>query len=242
MVNIKVLIADAGLGSRSGLNYPKTLFSVQGKPILIHLLEVLKNIDVQPTVIVSPDGHDSVMECLERNKFSAHLIIQPEPLGMGDAVLQFRNSPAFRNSEHILLVWGDIPFIQPQTVAALIREHEENNNDFSLVTKEVDAAYTLVNRNKKGEITGINETRETKNATPHYGERDIGLFLFRKEPVFDLLEQDLVGKYGQVTGEHGFLYIVQHLASQGFRVQGLPVATDLDLVSFNTMKDLKSFI
>ena len=35
MVNIKVLIAAAGLGSRSGLNYPKTLFSVKGKPILI---------------------------------------------------------------------------------------------------------------------------------------------------------------------------------------------------------------
>jgi bifunctional UDP-N-acetylglucosamine pyrophosphorylase / glucosamine-1-phosphate N-acetyltransferase len=242
MTNIKVLIAAAGLGSRSGLSYPKTLFPVKGKPILIRLLELLKHIDTQPTVIVSPSGYDSVMNCLERSKFSAYLVIQPEPLGMGDAVLRFRNSPAFKNSEHILLVWGDIPFIQQQTVAALIEAHEKNNNDFSLVTREVDAAYTLVKRDTKGEVKGVDETRETTITTPHSGERDMGLFLFRKEQVLDLLAQNLVGKCGQTTGEHGFLYIIQHLVSQGFKVQGLPIATELDIVSLNTLNDLKSLI
>ena len=221
MDNIKVIIAAAGLGTRSGLSYPKTLFPVKGKPILIRLLELLKHIDAHPDVIVSPSGYDSVMQCLEQNKLSAYLIIQPKPLGMGDAVLQFTNSPDFISSENILLVWGDIPFIQKQTLTTLIKVHDENNNDFSLVTREVEVAYTLVKRNTRGEIEGVDETRETSSTAPHSGERDIGLFLFRKEPVFDLLTQNLAGKYGQTTGEHGFLYIIQHLVSEGFKVQGL---------------------
>jgi bifunctional UDP-N-acetylglucosamine pyrophosphorylase/glucosamine-1-phosphate N-acetyltransferase len=242
MADIRGLVAAAGSGSRSGLSYPKTLFPVRGKPILVRILELLKHIDAQPTIIVSHKGYAPVTECLEQNNFSANLTIQPEPLGMGDAVLRFKNSPVFKDTENVLLVWGDIPFIQQQTVETLIRIHMESNNDFSFVTSKVDAAYTLVKRDERGEISGVDETREKKITTPQPGERDIGLFLFRKEPVFDLLAQNLIGKYGQATGEHGFLYVIQHLASQGFKVQGLPIATELDLVSLNKMDDLKSFI
>ena len=242
MVKIRGLIAAAGSGSRSGLTYPKTLFPVKGKPILVRILGLLEHVDAQLTIIVSPKGHDAVVKCLDEHKFSANLVVQPEPLGMGDAVLRFKNSPSFKDAEHVLLVWGDIPFIQQSTVAELVKAHVGNNNDFTLITRVVDEAYTLVKRNEEGCVVGIEETREAKNISPQPGERDIGLFLFRKDPVINLLEQELAGKYGQVTGEHGFLYIIQHLALQGYKVQGLPIATELDLVSLNAMEDLKSFI
>lgn len=242
MVEIRALVAAAGRGTRAGLPYPKTLFPIQGKPILVRIAELLAPYDAQPTIIVSPEGEQPIRQCLSQNSMCAHLVVQPEPFGMGDAVLRFTDSPAFAEVEHVLLVWGDIPFLQPETVAAMVDAHIQHNNDFTFATCAVDSAYTVVSRDAAGQVTGVVETREQGIADPQVGERDIGLFIFRKQPVFDLLRADLTGKWGQSTGEHGFLYVVRHMAERGYRVQGLPIATELDLVSLNALKDIEAFL
>lgn len=237
MAELRVLIAAAGTGSRAGLPYPKTLHPVLGKPILIRLLETLRPIDAEPTVIVSPAGRREVEGCLADHGMGAFLVEQAAPTGMGDAVLRFADSPAFATAEHVLLVWGDIPLLEPSTVEGLVRAHLAHGNDFSFATRLVDKAYTVVERNPDGRVAALIETRETGGA-PAAGERDIGLFIFRVAPVMELLAQELDGARGRVTGEHGFLYIVGHLARRGFKVEALPIATERDLVSLNSLADL----
>lgn len=242
MDNLSVLIAAAGKGLRAGLPYPKTLFPIHGKPILVSIHELMSRWDACPTVIVSPSGYDQVASCLAQYKLAAHLVIQPEPRGMGDAVLRFTDSPAFSGTEHVLLIWGDIPFIQPQTVTGMLNAHQRNNNDFTFVTRYVDNAYTIVVRDENGCVIDVVETREAGSKVSQPGERDIGLFVFRKQPVFNLLRAELPGKWGKTTGEHGFLYVIKHLVAFGYRVEGLPIATEMDLVSLNTMKDIEKFL
>ena len=111
--SIKCLIAAAGQGTRSGLPYPKTLFSIKNKPILVRICELLRSYNDTPSVIINPLWEDKINQSLEQHQLNAELIYQNEPLGMGDAVLQYENSPSFHNTEHVILVWGDIPFIQP---------------------------------------------------------------------------------------------------------------------------------
>jgi bifunctional UDP-N-acetylglucosamine pyrophosphorylase/glucosamine-1-phosphate N-acetyltransferase len=242
MAELRVLIAAGGRGVRAGLPYPKTLYPVQGKPILVRIHELLAGLDSSPTVIVSPSGRADIEACLKNHGLQAHLVAQVQPLGMGDAVMQFRASPAFESAEDVLLVWGDIPFIQPQTVSAMVEAHRNAGNAFTLATRAVDSAYTVVSRDTQGKLLRVVETREHAGMTPRAGERDIGLFVFRKKPVFDLLPLDLPGKFGSVTGDFGFLYVIEHLVNRGFRVDGVPVATELDLVSLNSMKDIESFL
>ena len=237
MAEAKVLIAAAGSGSRAGLPYPKTLHPVMGKPILLRLFDLLVPIDPRPTVLVSPSGREEIAQCLGAAGRQAELVEQPRPTGMGDAVLCFRDAASFAGTEHILLVWGDIPCIQAETIAGLCRAHFTEGNDFTFATRLVDQAYTVVDRDRDGRVTALIETRES-GATPAPGERDIGLFLFRKQPVFELLAAGLPGSRGSATGEHGFLYIVAHLARAGYRVAALPIATELDLISLNRLSDL----
>jgi bifunctional UDP-N-acetylglucosamine pyrophosphorylase/glucosamine-1-phosphate N-acetyltransferase len=242
MAELHVLIAAGGKGSRAGLTYPKTLYQVRGKPILVRIHESLAHLDTSPVVIVSPSGQRDVAECLARHDIRAELVVQAEPRGMGDAVLQFESSSAYRSANDVLLMWGDIPFIQRDTVTSVVDAHFESGNDFTLATRKVESAYTIVERDGNGDVLRVTETREMGAVAPRPGERDTGLFVFRKEPVFGLLKQDLPGKYGKATGDHGFLYVVEHLVAKGCRVQGLPVATELDLVSLNSIKDLEAFL
>jgi bifunctional UDP-N-acetylglucosamine pyrophosphorylase/glucosamine-1-phosphate N-acetyltransferase len=240
--SLRVLVAAAGRGTRAGLPYPKALFPILGEPILIRIAKLLAPYDNEITVIASPDGEESIRQCLDKNGINFQLVVQPKPLGMGDAVLRFLASSAYENAEHVLLIWGDIPFIQPETVAAMVVAHETQGNDFTFVTRQVDSAYTIVSRDTIGNVVGVVETREAGICQPQMGERDIGLFVFRKSVVLDMLREDLPGKLGLTTGEHGFLYIIHYLVLRGLRVVGLPLGTELDLVSLNSMKDINAYL
>jgi len=240
--NIRVMVAAAGRGTRAGLPYPKTLFPLQGKTILQRILELLESYDRQPTVIVSRDGEAPVRESLQASGLSAHLVVQPEQRGMGDAVLLFEQSPASAATDHLILVWGDIPFIQPATVSAMVDAHLEHENDFTFATRLVDSAYTVVSRDPEGKLIGVVETRESGITVPQSGEREIGLFIFRSSPVMHALRENLSGKWGKSTGEHGFLYIIAHLVSAGLRVEAIAIATELDTVSLNSMNDIDAYL
>ena len=47
---------------------------------------------------------------------------------------------------------------------------------------------------------------------------------------------------GVSTGEHGFLYIIAHLASTGYKVEALSIASDLDIVSLNSLQDIDAYL
>ena len=241
MAKTCALIAAAGRGSRAGLPYPKTLFEVHGKPILIRVAEALLPHADSLVVIVSPEGAEPIRQALAEAAITAELVIQDEPRGMGHAVLASAAAAAVATAENLLLAWGDIPFFQPATVAAMVDAHCDLACDFTLASALTDSAYTIVSRDGQGTVTGVIETREA-GLEPTAGERDIGLFVFRREPTFDALRQDLPGKFGKGTGEHGFLYAIGHLAAAGYRVEAVPVATELDLVSLNRLGDLQGFI
>lgn len=239
MSDYSVLIAAAGNGSRSGLPYPKTLHPVRGKPILIHLLYLFSSFSSSSSVVVSPKGKNQIHECLKKSNLHPHLLTQSSPKGMGDAVLQFTHSPDFNSTKNLILVWGDIPFIQEETVSEMIRIHEIHENDFTFPTRIVDSAYTYVLRDEKNRLAEVVETRELGIEKPSYGERDIGLFVFKKDLVIDMLQMELQSKYGQESGEHGFLYIIKELIIQGAKVEALPIATEKDLISLNYIEDIQ---
>ena len=242
MAEISVLIAAAGVGSRAGLPYPKTLFPIKGKPILVRLAELLAPFDAKPTVIVNEDGKEQIKQCLLKNNIQAQLVLQSMPRGMGDAVLCIDNSEEFANSEHVLLVWGDIPFLKQETLETMIKHHLEQDSDFTFASRIVDKAYTVVLRDKSGNVTHLIETREEGITDLGPGERDIGLFIFRRSLTLQALREELPNKWGKSTGEHGFLYIIEHLVSKGLRVEALPIAQEIELVSFNNMEDLSPYL
>lgn len=237
---LAVLIAAAGKGSRSGLSYPKTLYSIKGIPIIVRQLEVFSKYDFSPTLIVSPSGKNQIKEKISQFDKNAYFVCQEHPNGMGDAVLQFLHSPAYERAEHIILSWGDIPFIQQSTIDRLVKEHFIKNNDFTFPTKLVNAAYTQVTRDSNGNVEEVIETRGSANDIIP-GERDMGIFIFKKQLVMDQLQEEVNNKYNSENNEHGFLYVIGELVKKGLQVEALNIATELDLISLNKISDLGHF-
>ena len=239
---LQIIIPAAGRGSRAALPYPKCLFPVRGVPIIQRLVETLTPFDPNPLIVTSPDGHDEIANALACTSATPMTTVQHMPKGMGDAILTaLRSLEPHSASLNALVVWSDIPFLNAQTVRAMLQAHMDHQNALTFVTAVTDSAYTRVERDAAGAVVSVTETRESGEPVTR-GERDIGLFVFQVEPMRRLLAEELQGKYGTGTGEHGFLYVIKHLVARGYRVEGLPIATPEELVSFNALSDIAAYL
>lgn len=241
--DISSVIVAAGKGTRSGLDYPKCLFQIKNKAILEHLLENFSFLGDETKIIVSLDGQQPIKEYLSKTNYKASTIIQKNQLGMGNAILQI-DSISQSLKDHILLVWGDIPFIKRKTIESLIEHYFHENNDFALVTHHTKNPYTIVKRNAMGEIIRVIESHEIMNFQVDASdtEREIGLFLFKKDLVLRYLKMNLEGKFSKKSNEHGFLYVIQHLVNDGFKVGSVLATSAKESISFNSISDIKGLI
>lgn len=238
---LRIIIPAAGKGARSGLSFPKTLQIVDGLPILVRLLDTLRRFDPCPAVIVSPSGKEQIEAAIDGHGKSAELIVQNEPRGMGHAVAQFRQSPNFCATDELLVIWGDMLSLTAELIQRCIVKFQIDRADFAFPTSKQSPCYTCVNRAPDGSVTRVLEKREFGSALPEEGEADCGIFIFRKEPLFTILQDHEAELIGPTTGEINFLPTIGALANRGYNVQAYPIACDGDSFSFNSPDDLDAF-
>ena len=235
-----VLIPAAGRGLRSGLLYPKSLYKIYNKSIITRILELFKNYNLKYKIVINPKDISSFKK--ETKKFNKKIeyLFQNKPLGMGDAVLKIKNSKDYSKIKNILLIWGDIPFIQKSTINKLINFHFKNNNDFTLVSANVSKPYTLIKRNNENKIISVIEMKNVKKK-PKTGEREVGVFLFKKKYVISALSQIKKINNSKFTKENefGFLQSIGFLYKKLLKIESLEITNIRETKSLNFLSELK---
>ena len=157
---------------------------------------------------------------------------------MGNAILQYKKSKFYKDTDDILLVWGDVPFRENPALKKLIKFHFKHRNTVSILSTFVQNPYTFIKRNKKGKIIKVIETNKTKNKYK-YGERDIGVFVINKNIVFKYLNKSYIQKKYEKK-EYGFLQIFETIVKNKYKVESLPIATSKkESKSLNYIEDIK---
>lgn len=234
---ISILIPAAGKGSRSKLNYPKTLFKINNLTILERIIKNTKFLNSNISIISSLEGKYKILKKLKDKKIKSEIIIQKIPNGMGNAILQYKKSKFYKDTNDILLVWGDVPYVKKSSFKKLINFHYKNCNTVSILSNFVRNPYTFIKRDKKGKIIKVIETNVTKNKYK-YGERDIGVFVINKNIVFKYLNKSYMQKK-HTKKEHGFLQIFNTIVKNNYKVESLPIATSKESKSLNYIEDIK---
>ena len=228
---ISVLIPAAGLGKRSNLGYPKSLYKVKRIHIIVRILKKVIKYDKNPTIVINKKYHFLFESTLNSFKFkNIKYLFQNKPTGMGDAVLQFKKSYKFNSTENILLVWGDIPYISRKSINKLIHEHVSKSNFMTILSLFAKSPYTLINKDDNDNVVEILESYKN-NKNFQFGERDIGIFIFKKKLL----------KYLNIKSknkEHNFLYVVNKLYKKNYKIKSLSIASNKEAISLNYIKDL----
>jgi bifunctional UDP-N-acetylglucosamine pyrophosphorylase/glucosamine-1-phosphate N-acetyltransferase len=155
------IVLAAGEGARMRSDRPKVLHEVAGRSMLAHTLStVLEGAAGDVVVVVGPDRDSVAAEALKIAP-GAKIVIQPERRGTADAVLTAREQIA-EGYDDILVVYADIPFIKPATLAALRAELAQGADVVGLGFEAADpTSYgRLIERD--GRLIAI---REHKDAT-----------------------------------------------------------------------------
>ena len=50
----------------------------------------------------------------------------------------FEKSKYFKKADQVIVIWGDMPFIKLRSIKKLIKIHELNNNDFTLLQLKIE--------------------------------------------------------------------------------------------------------
>ena len=136
---LNVVVLAAGRGKRMHSDLPKVLHRLGGRPLLGHVLASARQLDPGRIVVVCGHGAESVQAAFAGE--AVHWVEQEPQLGTGHAVLQA--APHLDDGNPTVVLYGDVPLIRPQTVAALVREA---GSGLAVLTVELDdpSGYCLL--------------------------------------------------------------------------------------------------
>jgi bifunctional UDP-N-acetylglucosamine pyrophosphorylase/glucosamine-1-phosphate N-acetyltransferase len=158
-MKLGVAILAAGMGKRMRSRLPKVLHPLAGRPMLVHVVAAAARIGAERTVVVYGHGGEQVRAAMAGE--GCEWVEQAEQLGTGHAVMQAM--PLLRNMDRVLVLYGDVPLVDPNTLARLIETSK--NSGLGILTAILDdpTGYGRIIRDATGRIL---RSVEQKDATP----------------------------------------------------------------------------
>lgn len=117
---IAAIILAAGKGTRMKSDLHKVLHPIAGRPMLLHLMASVDELNPAKKVVIVGDKADQLEAALAG---SAELAVQDPQLGTGHAVQQGEAAlTGFANEGggDVLILYGDVPFVPAATMQAMI--------------------------------------------------------------------------------------------------------------------------
>ncbi len=185
------IIVAAGKGTRAratGLEVPKPLALVAGKPAIVHVLNNVRSAlgrTRPPLVIVSPETEAAVREALAGEEVT--FVLQPAALGTGDAV--FSAHEQMRNFQGLaFVVWSTQPAIRSITMQRTVRLATLfDDYEMVLPTTLKNLPYAPLQRDEDGRVRSASETHLEAAEIPVFGETNMGLFVLKSQTMFEIL-------------------------------------------------------
>ncbi|MEX2291354.1 MAG: bifunctional UDP-N-acetylglucosamine diphosphorylase/glucosamine-1-phosphate N-acetyltransferase GlmU [Mycobacteriales bacterium] len=212
---VVVLAAGEGTRMRSATT-PKVLHPLCGRTMLGHVVATARALQPEHLVVVVGHGREQVTAHLRQIDSSARPVVQEQQNGTGHAVrVALAALPELTGT--VLVVPGDAPLLTPQTLAALVTEHDVAGAATTLLTAQVDdpTGYGRVVRSG-GSVTAVVEHKDADEAIRAIGEVATSVYAFDAAALSRSLQQLTTGN---AQGEE---YLTDVVALH--RAAGLPVA------------------
>ncbi|AKS46625.1 UDP-N-acetylglucosamine pyrophosphorylase /glucosamine-1-phosphate N-acetyltransferase [Octadecabacter temperatus] len=125
-MTVALIILAAGKGTRMQSDLPKVLHKIAGAPLLVHAMKAGATLEPEKTVVVAGHGAELVEVAARDWSDDVDVVLQTEQLGTAHAVQQAGDALAGFGGDAIVL-YGDTPFIQPETLDAMLAARAEHD-------------------------------------------------------------------------------------------------------------------
>lgn len=189
MSEVTAILLAAGHGTRMKSNLIKIMHPIAGKPMIGHVVDNAKRAGFDDVVAVVGFQQERLREYLGAR---VRYAVQAEQLGTGHAVLQAEEYIDAKQGGHVLVMFGDNPFLGADVVERLMKRHTESGAWATLLTARVSNPKGLGRIIRHPETGRFVRIAEEKDATPE--EKEIneiwpGMVVFKREGLTDLLKR-----------------------------------------------------
>ena len=188
-----VIILAGGQGKRMKADMPKPMFKVLGETMLEWVIGACEKSGLSNICVVKGYKGEMIDEYLGGRY---ETVLQAERLGTAHAVMQAIPFMEKNSDGNTLVLCGDAPFIDSQTINNSLAMHKENGNSVTVITSEVENpfGYGRIIRSENG-ITSIVEEKDATDEQKKIREiksngeyPEGGITVFFREGEYNLSE------------------------------------------------------
>ncbi|RZU65947.1 UDP-N-acetylglucosamine pyrophosphorylase /glucosamine-1-phosphate N-acetyltransferase [Microterricola gilva] len=220
---LAIVVLAAGQGTRMKSSLPKLLHPIAGLPLVSHVLATAAALDAQSVVTVVRYERERVVEVVSAQLPESIIVDQDEIPGTGRAVEQAVDALPADFDGDVLVVNGDVPLLDAETLAQFVAAHRESAASATVMSAVYDDA-TGYGRIVRGDSGAFDAIVEQKDATPEQlaiGEGNAGIYVFSAAAL-----REQLGKLttDNAQGEKYLTDVIGLLRAAGSDVSAVPVA------------------
>jgi bifunctional UDP-N-acetylglucosamine pyrophosphorylase/glucosamine-1-phosphate N-acetyltransferase len=222
MTEWATIIMAAGAGSRMRSRTPKVLHQVAGRTMLRCVLEAAGASGASARVVVVPPAANAV-----QSEAGSEVAIAVQPVADGTAGAVRAAQAAVGCADQVLILNGDLPLIEPETLRALRDRHVETRSVMSLLTAVTSdrSGLARIQRGPGGDPVAIVEERDAPPEIRDSDEINAGVYCFDATWLWSHLERV---EPSPVTGERYLTTLLQMAAVEGGQITA--IAADFEEV------------
>ena len=229
------IILAAGLGTRMKSLTPKVLHTINGKPIVKHVIDAVETLKpAHIIVVVGPESNNIRMALKDETVSYA---VQKKPKGTADALKAALHQLDKLKAKYktVLVLSGDTPLINPATLKHLLDLHKSRKEALSILSFIAHGrhAYGRIIRDGNN-VTGIVEDKNANAEQKKIAEVNSGIY------AIELNALSLI-KYirmNPLKKEYYLTDIVTLAARRGCRIGSHMLGDETELTGINTRREL----
>lgn len=218
MKNTCSIVLAAGEGTRMKSNMPKVLSKVLFRPMLKWVLNALNHAEIATVCVVAGYKSDVVIDYLKTLSLPYETVIQTERKGTAHAVLSAKNFLLENIDKDVLILNGDAPFINSETIINAYELHRTQKNAATVISARIKNPFgygRIIRTSHTGTLADIVEQKDADEKTQKIDEVNSGAYWFNVSSLLTVLH-DIKNDNSQ--GEFYLPDTISLLLSRGFNV------------------------
>jgi bifunctional UDP-N-acetylglucosamine pyrophosphorylase/glucosamine-1-phosphate N-acetyltransferase len=221
---------------------PKPLHRLCGRPMVLHVLYAVADLDPERAVVVVGHGGPRVSKAVAEQPpagLRIDFVEQHVQRGTGDAVSVALT--AFPDDDldggDVIVLPGDTPLLRAPTLAALVRAHREADAGATVLTARLEdpTGYGRIVRGKNGRVSRVVEQADATADELAVDEVNTSIYVFRRSvlaPALRRLSPD------NAQGEYYLTDIISVLHDAGYPVGSLIIEDSMEAAGVNDRAQL----
>ena len=232
---LATVIMAAGKGTRMKSNLPKVLHLVDDKPMLIHIIDLARQLNSNKIIVILGYKKDLVIEAIKSE--NVEYVIQEPQLGTGHAVQQTESLLKDFMGD-VLVLSGDVPLLRKSTIEKMLKIHREADNGATVLTTifENPHGYGRVIRKNNDTLDYIIEEKDCTDEQRKIKYINAGIYIFKAKELFPTLNKI---KNDNKQNEYYLPDALKYIANAGQSIALHITSEPIEITGVNTVEQLR---